>query len=146
MVPALGRAGLNMPRAPLPPELARFLEAPRPAVVAVAGSAGRPVSAATWYLYENGEVLLSMDRDGPRHRHLLADPRYSLTVLGDDWYTQLTVLGRVRELRHDTSRTDIDRISHHYLGEPYPSTGEPGVTAVAGIDRWHTFGDPGGQL
>ena len=132
-----------MPSAPLPPLLERFLSAPRPAVVAVAGRDGRPVSAATWYLYEQGRVILSMASDGLRHRHVLADPRISLTVLADDWYSHVSVIGRVVELRDDVDHADIDRISHLYRGEPYGRRDEALVTAVATVERWHTYGEPG---
>jgi PPOX class probable F420-dependent enzyme len=133
----------RMPRAPLSPELERFLSAPRPAVVAVAGNEGRPVSAATWYLYEDRQVLLSMERDGLRHRHLLADPRIALTVLADDWYSHLSLIGRITELRDDPDLADIDRISRLYRREPYRRRDEVLVTAVAGVERWHTYGQPG---
>jgi PPOX class probable F420-dependent enzyme len=132
-----------MPRAPLPPSLERFLCAPRPAVVAVAGRDGRPVSAATWYLYEDGRVLLSMGRDGLRHQHLQADPRIALTVLAEDWYSHVSVTGRVVELRDDGDHADIDRISRLYRGEPYRRPDELVVTAVATVERWHTYGEPG---
>jgi PPOX class probable F420-dependent enzyme len=131
-----------MPRAPLPPLLEGFLSAPRPAVVAVAGLDGRPVSAATWYLYEDGQVLLSMARDGLRHQHLQADPRIALTVLADDWYSHVSLIGRVVVLRDDDELADIDRISQSYRGEPYRTRDEVLVTAVATAERWHTYGDP----
>jgi PPOX class probable F420-dependent enzyme len=131
-----------MPRAPLPPPLHRFLSAPRPAVVAVAGRDGRPVSAATWYLYDDGQIVLSMVRDGLRHRHLRADPRFSLTVLADDWYSHVSVTGRVLDLRDDRDLADIDRISQLYRGEPYRRRDEALVTAVAAVERWHAYGEP----
>jgi PPOX class probable F420-dependent enzyme len=131
-----------MPRPPLPPSLETFLSAPRPAVVAVAGRDGGPVSAATWYLYEQGHVILSMARDGLRHRHLVADPRISLTVLADDWYSHVSVTGQVVEFRDDVDHADIDRISRVYRGEPYRRRDEALVTALATVERWHTYGEP----
>ena len=130
-----------MPRGPVPPRMERFLAASRPAVVAVAGEAGRPVSAATWYLYEEGRVMLSMERGRLRHRHLLADPRLALTVLGDDWYTHVSLLGQVAELRDDADLADIDRLSRHYRGEPYRRRDEALVTAIATMERWHSYGE-----
>jgi PPOX class probable F420-dependent enzyme len=131
-----------MPRAPLSTELERFLSAPRPAVVAVAGRDGRPVSAATWYLYEDGQVVLSMARDGMRHRHLRTDPRIALTVLADDWYSHVSLIGRVDQMRDDPDLADIDRISRMYRCEPYRRRDEVLVTAVATVERWHTYGQP----
>jgi hypothetical protein len=85
-----------------------------------------------------------MALDGPRHRNLRAEPRLALTVLGDDWYEHVSLLGRVVELREDPDLADIDALSHRYLGEPYEERSYRGVTAVAEVDRWHIWGSPGG--
>jgi len=100
------------------------------------------VSAATWYLYEHGRVLLSMARDGLRHHHMRADPRMSLTVLADDWYSHVTVIGPVVEMRDDTDLADIDRISRLYRSQPYRRRDEVLVTAEAVVERWYTYGEP----
>ncbi len=125
------------------PELEAFLAAPRPAVVAVIGRSGEPVSAPTWYRYADGLVIVSMEKDGPRHRHLLRDPRIALSVLGDDWYTHLSLVGRVTSLEDDEGGAEIDRISMLYRGEPYSGSLAGLVTARAVVERWHTFGEPG---
>ena len=132
-----------MPRAPLPTELSRFLAAPHPAVVSSVRPDGAPVTAATWYAWEDDRVVLSMDADGLRARNLRAEPRIALTVLGDDWYSQLSLIGRVVELRPDPTLADLDRISRLYTGEPYPERDLDPVTALVEIDRWSTFGSPG---
>jgi hypothetical protein len=81
-----------------------------------------------------------MDRDGPRARNLVRDPRVSLTVLGDDWYDHVSLRGRVVEMRPDPDWVDIDQISHHYRGVPYPrDAGFNGLTAVVLVDSWHEF-------
>lgn len=118
------------------------MSAPRPAVVAVVGRGGQPVSAATWHVHEQAQVLLSMTRGGLRHRHLRVDPRKSLTVLAEDWYSHVSVIGLVVELRADVDLADIDRISQHYRGEPYHRRDEALVTAVADVGRWPTYGNP----
>jgi nitroimidazol reductase NimA-like FMN-containing flavoprotein (pyridoxamine 5'-phosphate oxidase superfamily) len=131
-----------MPRTPLPPHLEQFLNGPRAAVVAVVDEHGGPASTATWYLYENGRIVLSMERDGLRHRRLLANPGVALTVLADDWYEQLSLVGRVVELRDDLDLADIDRMSQMYRGEAYSVRDQQLVTVQVTVDRWHTFGDP----
>src|SRR5436309_15963643 len=88
-----------MPRAPVPPELASFLGAPRPSVVAVLRADGSPVTAATWYEWNDGTVLLPMLRSSWRLRHVRRDPRIALTVLGDLWYSPVSLAGRGIEFR-----------------------------------------------
>lgn len=138
-----------MPEAPLPPKLSAFLAAPRQAVVGTVREDGTPVTTACWYGLEgDGRILLTMDRDSHRLRHLRSEPRVALTVLGDDWYNQLSVLGRAVELREDTDRAlaDIDALSQRYLGEDYEDRDYKGVTVLVEVDRWHTWGDPASEV
>ena len=135
-----------MPSAPLPPELFAFLASPRPAVVGTVRSDALPVTTPCWYgLERDGRVLLTMDRDSFRLRHLRANPHVALTVLGADWYNQLSLLGRAVEFHEDTDLADIDRLSQHYLGEPYEDRGYNGMTVLVEIDRFHTWGDPAAE-
>jgi PPOX class probable F420-dependent enzyme len=135
-----------MPASPLPPGLLAFLRKPRQAVVGTVREDGSPVTTACWYgLQDDGRILLTMDRDSYRLRHLRAEPRVALTVLGDDWYDQLSVLGRVVEFRDDSDLADIDALSHQYLGEPYAERSYDGVSVLVRVDRWHTWGDPAGE-
>ncbi|MFJ8157272.1 PPOX class F420-dependent oxidoreductase [Streptomyces sp. NPDC094468] len=130
-----------MSRPPLPPEAQEFLRRPNPAVMATLRSDGTPVSAATWFLWVDGRVLLSLDEGRIRLRHLRRDPRVTLTVLdGADWYTHVTVVGRAVELTEDQGLADIDRIAVHYTGRPYPDRVRTRVSAWVEVDRWHGWG------
>ena len=121
-----------------------FLAGAHEAVVGTVRADGSPVTTACWYgLQEDGRILLSMDRESHRLRHLRGNPRVALTVLGDDWYNQLSILGRAVEFREDSDLADIDALSQHYLGEPYEDRAYTGVSALVAIDRYHTWGDPG---
>ncbi len=131
-----------MSRAPLPPELERFLAKPRPAVVSTLRPDGSPVTTATWYEWLAGRVLLTMDANGRRIRNIRRDPRVALTVLGDDWYTHVSLLGRAVEIRDDPDFVDVDRLSLRYLGEPYDRRDWSSVSVLVEVDRWHTWGDP----
>jgi PPOX class probable F420-dependent enzyme len=135
-----------MPSAPLPIELLAFLAAPRPAVVGTVRSDTMPVTTACWYgLEPDGRVLLTMDRDSFRLRHLRANPHVALTVLGADWYNQLSLLGRAVEFRGDENLADIDRLSQHYRGEPYEDRDYNGMTVLVEVDRYHTWGNPAAE-
>jgi PPOX class probable F420-dependent enzyme len=131
-----------VPQAPLPTELERFLEDPHAAVVATLTKDGSPTTAATWYDWVDGRVLLSMDARGPRIQNIQRDPRVALTVLGEDWHTHVSLLGRAVEIREDSDYIDVDRLSIRYLGKPYSRRDHPIVTILVEVDRWHTFGDP----
>lgn len=118
-----------------------LLSRPNPCVMATLRSDGAPVSTPTWYVWEDGRVLISLDESRVRLEHLRRDPRISLTVLdGDDWYTHVTLLGRVAGLHQDEGLTDIDRISTHYTGKPYPDRVRSRVSAWIEVDRWHGWG------
>jgi PPOX class probable F420-dependent enzyme len=99
------------------------------------------VSVATWYLMQGDRVLVNMDEGRKRLEHLRNDPRVSLTVLDrDDWYTHVSLLGRVTELREDTGLADVDRLARHYNGRPYPNRERGRVSALIEVDHWHGWG------
>ena len=127
-----------MPRPPVPPEIDGFLAQPNPSVIATLQPDGSPSTAATWYLWENGRVLVNMDEGRKRLEHLRRDPRVSLTVLGkDDWYHQVSLRGRVVSIEEDRDFVDIDRISRYYTGEPYAQRDRGRVSAWIEVERWH---------
>ena len=117
-----------------------FLARVNPAVIATLRPDGSPHTAATWYDWEDGRVLVNMDSSRVRLSYVRRDPRVSLTVLGDDdWYEHVTILGRVVELRTDTELTDIDRLAIRYTGEPYRNRVRERVSAWIEPDRWYAW-------
>jgi PPOX class probable F420-dependent enzyme len=129
-----------MSKPPLPPEAQALLARPNPAVIATLRSDGAPVTTPTWYLWEDGRALVNMDEGRVRLQHMQRDQRVSLTVLDEDWYTHVTLIGRVTETREDEGLADIDRISRHYTGRPYPDRVRARVSAWITVDRWHGWG------
>jgi PPOX class probable F420-dependent enzyme len=135
-----------MPPAPLPAELQRFLAKPRHAVVGTVREDGSPVTTPCWYGVDgDSRIVLSMGQDSHRLRHLRAEPRVALTVLGDDWYAHVSILGHAVEFRSDDALSDIDGLSARYVGEPYEDREYLGMTVLVEIDRWHTWGDPAAE-
>ena len=113
-----------MPKPPLPDEVAQLLARPNPSVITSLRPDGSPVSVATWYLWEDGRVLVNMDDARTRVRYLRQDPRTTITVLAeDDWYTHVSMQGRVVEWAPDEGLADIDRISAALHRQPLPGTG-----------------------
>jgi PPOX class probable F420-dependent enzyme len=127
-----------VPSTPLPQKVLEFLARPNPAVMATVAKDGAPVSVATWYLLEDdGTILLGLDAKRARLNHLKRDPRVSLTALADDWYTHVSVRGRVISIRDDEGLRDIDRLATHYTGRPYRNRERPRVSVHVEIDSWH---------
>ncbi|HWN29636.1 MAG TPA: PPOX class F420-dependent oxidoreductase [Actinomycetospora sp.] len=130
-----------MPKPPLPDDVQDLLRKPNPSVVVSVRGDGQPVSVPTWYLWEDGRVLVNMDAQRKRVEYLRNDPRVSISVLSeDDWYTHVSMQGRVVEWADDTDLADIDRCAKHYTGKPYPIRDRERVTAWIEVDRWHGWG------
>src|ERR1700733_1159173 len=101
-----------MPSTPVPDDILEFLRQPNPAVMATVAAAGRPVTVATWYLLEDtGTILLGLDAERARLKHMRTDPRVSLTALAEgNWGTHVSVQGRVVSMGDDVDLRDIDRL------------------------------------
>ena len=130
-----------MPQPPLPENVTTMLARANPAVMGTVGRDGTPVTVATWYLWEDGQVFLNMDAGRRRLEHLRRDPRVSLTVLdSDSWYTHVSLQGRVVRLEDDPDLSGIDRLARAYTGGQYPNRERPRVSAWMEVDRWHAWG------
>jgi len=130
-----------VPKPPLTQDAVTMLRKPNPAVITTLRRDGQPVSVATWYLWEDGRVLVNMDEGRKRLAHMRSDPRVALDVLDESgWYTHVALTGRVEEMREDTGLGDIDRIARHYTGNPYPQRDRRRISAWIAVDGWHGWG------
>ena len=126
---------------PLTDNAKKMLSKPNPSVISTLRRDGQPVSAATWYLLRDDHILVNMDNGRVRLQHMRNDPRVSLTVIDEaDWYTHVTIIGRVTKIYDDDNFSDIDALSRHYTGKPYPRRDRPRVNALIEIDRVHGWG------
>ena len=135
----------GMPKPPLPQELTEFLARPNPSVIASLMPDGSPHTAATWYIWADGRVLVNMDETRKRLQYIRNDPRVSITVVGEgEWYRQITLRGRAVSIEPDDDLGDIDRLARHYTGEPYANRESPRVSAWIEVESW--YGWIGGRL
>jgi hypothetical protein len=72
---------------------------------------GQPVSTATWYLWDDGRVLVNMDEGRKRLEHMRHDPRVAL-----------------------------DRLARHYTGHRYPQRDRGRISAWIAAEGWHAWG------
>jgi PPOX class probable F420-dependent enzyme len=127
-----------MPKPPLPSALDDFLTQPNPSVIGTVQPDGSPHTAATWYLWDDGRVLVNMDATRKRLEYMRDNPHVSLTVTNkDNWYQQVTLRGRIAELADDDGLQGIDRLSTHYMGNPYSARDQPRVNAWIEVESWY---------
>jgi PPOX class probable F420-dependent enzyme len=130
-----------VPKPPLPDDVTSLLEKPYLAVIASVRSDGQPVSVPTWFLLEDGRVLVNMDEGRKRLEYLRNEPRVSVTVYDpNDPVTHVSLQGRVVELVDDPELVDIDRLARRYVGKRYHNRERGRVSAWIEIDRWHGWG------
>ena len=129
-----------MPRVPVPPEVEAVLAKPYLAVIATVRPDGSPHSAATWYDWDDGRVLLNMADTRRRLEHMRSEPRAALTVISDgDTYDHISLLGRIVSIEPDPELRDIDRLARRYTGEPFGNRNQPRFSAWLEPERWHAW-------
>jgi len=129
-----------MPKPPLPAELDALLREPNPATISTLKPDGSPHSVATWYLWEDGRILVNMDHSRSRLDYIRKDPRVAVTVLDSgDWYRHVSLFGRVASIEPDEGLRDIDRLSQHYRGAPYRNRDSPRESAWIEVEKWHAW-------
>jgi PPOX class probable F420-dependent enzyme len=125
---------------PLPENIREFLRKPSPCVVGTLGKRGQPVTAATWFYFQDDDtILLNIEEGRARVRQIDADPRVALTVMGETWYAHVSIQGRVTDVHVDTDMTVIDHVAQHYTGKPYPVRDKARISQVVTIDRYFTW-------
>jgi hypothetical protein len=99
-----------------------------------------PTTAATWYDWEGGRILLNMDESRARLRHMRENPRVSITILVDgDSVDQVTLFGRVESIEPDDDLRDIDRLALRYTGKPFGTRDRGRVSAWMRAERWSSW-------
>jgi PPOX class probable F420-dependent enzyme len=130
-----------MAKPPLPDEYDALLREPNPSVIGTLMPDGFPHTVATWYVWDDGRLLVNMDGGRARLAWMRADPRVSLTVLMENWSRHISLRGTVTEfVGGEQGMDDIDRISHHYIQRPYPIRDRERVSAWIEISAWHAWG------
>ena len=121
-----------------PVDVVEFLRRPQHAVVGWSGPGGRPRTVATWYDWDDGEILISMDAMRKRLVWFRVGAPVSLTVLdAENWYRHVSLYGEISRRADDAGLADIDRLAERYTGGPYRNRTAPRVSAWVRIDSWH---------
>jgi PPOX class probable F420-dependent enzyme len=94
-----------------------FLAESNVAVLGTVDGKGRPHAAPVWYLFDDGEIIVSTGRGSQKHRNVERNPEISLTVDRRSLpYFALTVYGTV-ELGPRLTEEDRLRLAARYIGD-----------------------------
>ena len=99
---------------------------------------GTAHTAATWYDWEDGRVLLNMDESRRRLAFMRRDPRVTLTALGhEDWGRYVTLFGRIVRIEPDADLADIDRLAIRYARVPFRARDARRYSAWMRVETWY---------
>ena len=105
-----------MPRAPLPPELQRFIDKPRHAVVGTVRADSTPVTTPRWYGVDAWGASSSRWATTATGTATSRRTRAWRSRLGTTGDPRVSIVGRAVELRPDPDLADIDALSQHLRG------------------------------
>lgn len=106
----------------LPADARRLLDAANIAHIATLMADGSPHSVPVWVGLEGDEIAVMTSPRSQKARNLGRDPRVALSITDRDQPTAMAgVRGRINDVvRGERGWEIIDRISHKYIGQPYP--------------------------
>ncbi len=99
------------------PEVENMLEEANVAVLASVDTKGRAHAAPIWYLYENGDFLISTGRGSQKHKNIEANPDVTLVIDRRDLpYLAAMIRGKA-QIEDALSDEQRQKLAFRYLGE-----------------------------
>jgi len=108
-----------VPAVPVPPDVDEFLARPNPAVMGTITPSGDPRTVATWYVWDDGRVLLNLDAGRARLEDLRRDPRVSVSVFDPESVYDYFEVEGTAELVLDGADEHISELSRKYTGKDF---------------------------
>ncbi|MEU6341965.1 PPOX class F420-dependent oxidoreductase [Streptomyces sp. NPDC046977] len=102
-------------------ELLDLLDRPSTCYLATTMPDGSPQLTQTWVDTDGEHVLVNSVQTHVKTRNIQRDPRVAVTVSDPATPTRyVQIRGRVVEVRTEGAAEHIEKLSHKYLGGPYP--------------------------
>ncbi len=116
--------------AEIPASFHDLLTAPGVGVLTTIGADGLPQTTALWYLFEDGQVRLSLNRARQKTKNLERNPNVSFFLLDPaNPYRTIEVRGTAT-ITPDDDYTFADRIGQQYGGANVRDNDRPGESRV----------------
>lgn len=77
---------------------------------------GRPHSTPVWYLYDNGEIIISVGKDEQKHKNVLRNPNVSVVIDRRQMPYYAVMIYGTAEIGPALSQEDRLRLAVRYLG------------------------------
>ncbi len=98
-------------------ELQQFLAQANVAVLSTVDGRNRPHAAPVWYLYEDGEFIVSTGRGSQKHRNAERNPAVSLVIDQRTLPYYAVMVSGTAEIGEGLSDDDRLRLATRYLGD-----------------------------
>jgi PPOX class probable F420-dependent enzyme len=95
----------------------QFLAEANVAVLATVGGRNRAHAAPVWYLYDDGEIIISTGRGSQKHKNIAGNPEVTLVIDRRTLPYFALMLQGAAEIGPPLSETDRLRLATRYLGE-----------------------------
>jgi PPOX class probable F420-dependent enzyme len=106
---------------PLPEDVRKLIDEPNFAHLATLMPDGSPQSVPVWVGRDGDRLIVCTNEKLLKAKNTRRDPRIALSVIGfHDPYREVQIRGRVVERWPDLELKIMDRISHKYIGKPFP--------------------------
>lgn len=122
----------------LPENVRALIDAPNIAHVATVLPDGAPHSVPVWIGSEGDRLAFLTSPSSRKARNLAREPRVAISITDrENPHTMAQIRGRVTErLEGDAAWMIIDRLSHKYIGQPYPLRTDRVVFLVQAERAW----------
>jgi PPOX class probable F420-dependent enzyme len=122
----------------LPENVRALIDAPNIAHVATVLPDGAPHSVPVWIGSEGDRLAFLTSPNSRKARNLAREPRVAISITDrENPHTMARIRGRVTErLEGDAAWMIIDRLSHKYIGQPYPLRTDRVVFLVQAERAW----------
>jgi PPOX class probable F420-dependent enzyme len=120
----------------LPDTLVDLLRKPSICFVTTLMPDGSPQITQTWVDTDGKHILINTVQGFQKVRNVQRDPRVALAIADpEDPSRYVAVRGRVLDVTEHGGAEHIDKVSHKYLGVPYPGFGGgPQVRLIVTIE------------
>jgi PPOX class probable F420-dependent enzyme len=122
----------------LPENVRALIDAPNIAHVATVLPDGAPHSVPVWIGSVGDRLAFLTSPNSRKARNLAREPRVAISITDrENPHTMAQIRGRVTErLEGDAAWMIIDRLSHKYIGQPYPLRTDRVVFLVQAERAW----------